>query len=896
MSSSASGQSVRAFLASDWSNTLTYVTRLITIISCVFYFLGSFFGNPYSWYQRALIANAATSALRLHQRITRQNDQLRLSQESIATIVSEDSLHYLLYSLMFLWSPPVTVALAPIFCFAFLHCLGFTKNLLTLYGSDVTQSPSWVARLLNLISKAQSHNENVLRIIAVHEVILMVVTIVLAFSGHVIFLAFFYYQFLKLRYTSRRNPYCRLVFSELRVVFTRLSNHPSCPQFAKSIINTGINFVSRLNPAAHFSMAHNGPIGNSGFRSELTRYMIDRDDGVQISDHRQHSSSSFGPSIKRAVDDEFDVAYQPVLKKEKVFLLEKSQPEYLSPNKCEEVHATSPKMPQFGIQRNITSAFHFSADPDIIQEIAGLLTDPKPSSSCPDSLVDAKSTGSSDLQSVKRSPYVCDICKSIFQTKQKWKNHMDTHDSSKRYQCAAPGCGRSFTSQKYLDNHKADHFCRGLECIICDYVGKNKIDIKGHFKQVHLHEIERNNFTAEWNDVKDIFERNIQEILGGHPVQSPGNCTIFDSITNAGNGEQFSPDGTNSTMSVPSFRDGGLSGNGAGNLTSPPPPLSTGTNSVSPSRNSCSSGFIQNLPPSSDLLEPQFPPVIDQPHKLNTPTKLDQPHATGSSSIDGSNFQSTSPNFPPQIRNIFDENWETQSYSQANLPSVYNLQNSSYRQHSGDNATTWMYQMPQEPLSHQYHATPINASAQPPQATASLSFRYGNNTTSRQQSVNTFPSYQEEGSFNYGQQQQVFPRNGYQQAQQFPNQYQRSYCQNYYQQEYYPQQNHSHLHTYCQQTPQRQRVMDTQSRLQHPQMVRAVDGVSTPFQSMPQQIYNSGSQQQQQQQVVDQHFTNSWPYSNTKYYNHQSQPNVHSDDFQATASATTVPQFTPTEY
>ncbi|KAM3187934.1 hypothetical protein ACTXT7_001256 [Hymenolepis weldensis] len=250
MPASATDQSVWAFLTSNWSNTLTYTTRLITVFSCIFYFLGSFFGNLYSWYQRALIANAATSALRLHQRIGQQGGQLRLSQESIATIVSEDSLHYLLYSMMFLWSPPVTVALVPIFCFAFLHCLGFTKNLLTLYGNRFTPLPAWVTRVLNLINKIQSHNENVLRIIAVHEVILMVVAIVLAFSGRIIFLAFFYYQFLKLRYTSRRNPYCRLVFSELRVAFTQLSNHPNCPQFAKSLINTGINFVSRLNPAA----------------------------------------------------------------------------------------------------------------------------------------------------------------------------------------------------------------------------------------------------------------------------------------------------------------------------------------------------------------------------------------------------------------------------------------------------------------------------------------------------------------------------------------------------------------------------------------------------------------------------------------------------------------------
>ncbi|VUZ56879.1 unnamed protein product [Hymenolepis diminuta] len=650
-------------------------------------------------------------------------------------------------------------------------------------------------------------------------------------------------------------------------------------------------------------MAHNGPIGNSGFRNERARYASNREDKVQISEHRQisqYSGSSFGPTIKRPANDEFDMTYQPAFKKEKVqagcshsdkmLLIEKSQPGYLSPTKGKEACAKSPKISQSAIQRSGTSVSNFSTDSDI-QEITGLSIDPKPSGSCPDSQIDAKSTSSSDVQSTKRSPYICDICKSIFQTKQKWKNHMDTHDSSKRYQCSAPGCGRSFTSQKYLDNHKADHFCRGLECIICGFVGKNKIDIKGHFKQCHLRDIERNSFTAEWNDVKDIFERNIQEILGGHPVQSPINYNLFESITANGNGEQFSPDGTNSTMSVPSFREsGGLSGNGTANLTSPPPPLSTGTNSVSPSRNSCSSGFIQNPPP-SDFLEPQFPSVIEQPpQQFNSAMRLDQPHLTRSPN-DGPNYPSTAPNFPSQIQNAFDDNWEAQSYSQSNPPSTYNFPNSSFRQQSDDNVTTWMYQMPQEPQSHQYHATPNSASTQPPQAL--MSYRYSNNNIVRQQSLNT--SYQEESSFNC--QQQVLPRNGYQQTQPNSNQYPRSYYQNYCQQEYYPQQNHPHLQTYYQQTLQRQKVMNTQSRAQHPQMMRAVDEVSTSYQSIaqqqPQQIYNVGPQQQQ---VVDQHFTTSWPYSNTEYYNHQPQPNAHSGDFQPTPPATTVPQFPPTEY
>ncbi|VDK23623.1 unnamed protein product [Taenia asiatica] len=228
MASVESNQSIRAFLTSNWSNTLMYITRLVTIFSCLFYFLGSLFGNTYSWYQRALIANAATFALRLHQRIAQRGNQPRLSQESVQLIVSEDSLHYLLYSIIFLLTPPVTgeldiadkwcefggpfpysFALAPIFCFASLHCLGFTQNLLALYIGKTENPPMWARRSCDIVSKAQSHSDSILRIIAIHEILLMVISIVLAFSSRIPLLPFFYYHFLKLRYASHRNPYCR---------------------------------------------------------------------------------------------------------------------------------------------------------------------------------------------------------------------------------------------------------------------------------------------------------------------------------------------------------------------------------------------------------------------------------------------------------------------------------------------------------------------------------------------------------------------------------------------------------------------------------------------------------------------------------------------------------------
>src|SRR6218665_715997 len=66
-------------------------------------------GHPYSSYQRVLLSNAATSALRLHQRVP----NFQLSRAYIASLFLEDSAHYLFYSLIFLTSSPVSSILWP---------------------------------------------------------------------------------------------------------------------------------------------------------------------------------------------------------------------------------------------------------------------------------------------------------------------------------------------------------------------------------------------------------------------------------------------------------------------------------------------------------------------------------------------------------------------------------------------------------------------------------------------------------------------------------------------------------------------------------------------------------------------------------------------------------------
>ena len=47
---------------------------------------------------------------------------------------------------------------------------------------------------------------------------------------------FLYYRFLSMRYSSRRNPYCRTMCHELRLAVEALAYNPKCPVWAKNVI------------------------------------------------------------------------------------------------------------------------------------------------------------------------------------------------------------------------------------------------------------------------------------------------------------------------------------------------------------------------------------------------------------------------------------------------------------------------------------------------------------------------------------------------------------------------------------------------------------------------------------------------------------------------------------
>ncbi|KAF6778684.1 hypothetical protein AHF37_01970 [Paragonimus kellicotti] len=259
---------VIAHLQSDYVNTILYFARIGTILCCLAFLFSPFFSHAPPaevevWYRRALLASAASWALRLHQRLKISN--AGFSRAILETLVTEDAFHYLVYSIIFALLTPVSVSLMPVFLFALLHSTRFTQNLLdasaprrneaTGDGPDANSAvgqPSYLRNLVQAaVTKVNTNNEPILRLIALNEIMLMVVCIFMALSGpRIIILPFIYYPFLKMRYNSRRNPYSRLAFYELRVSLQTMACHPKCPGFVSRMIYALINLVSRLCPTA----------------------------------------------------------------------------------------------------------------------------------------------------------------------------------------------------------------------------------------------------------------------------------------------------------------------------------------------------------------------------------------------------------------------------------------------------------------------------------------------------------------------------------------------------------------------------------------------------------------------------------------------------------------------
>lgn len=247
---------VKAFIVANKIDSLLWITRIFTVINVIWYLIPIISPFPsYTCYRRALICNAAVSALRLHQRLP----NVRFTREYLGELLSEDSCHYLIYSLMFLYSAyPLSAALIPLGMFALLHTSSFSKKLLDILGTARVFGMSLVSWIRSGVDKLQSNQIALLRVIASTEIMIMPLTVGLVLSAAAgLLLPFIYYKFLTFRYASRRNPYSRMLFGEFRLMFQQLAMHERCPGFIRNIILSFTRFISNLAPPV--APANTGP-------------------------------------------------------------------------------------------------------------------------------------------------------------------------------------------------------------------------------------------------------------------------------------------------------------------------------------------------------------------------------------------------------------------------------------------------------------------------------------------------------------------------------------------------------------------------------------------------------------------------------------------------------------
>lgn len=211
--------------------------RMYIVVLSVFYiFLGGAIPSVDSNYKKALIANAFVACIRLHQRM---NGQFALSREQLELVFREDSAHYLVFSIIFLMQPvKITMALMPIAIMAMVHAVKYGFRVLDAVGTQKGRS------LLNYVAVKQ---QILFRLVSLTEIFLMPTMVVMVFLGRAqIFSPFLYYRYIKLRYSSQRNAYCRQVFYELRMTANQYKNSPSVPAILKKAIGMAENFCLKL--------------------------------------------------------------------------------------------------------------------------------------------------------------------------------------------------------------------------------------------------------------------------------------------------------------------------------------------------------------------------------------------------------------------------------------------------------------------------------------------------------------------------------------------------------------------------------------------------------------------------------------------------------------------------
>lgn len=198
------------------------ITRACTVLCTLSYLIG--FPGPAEYrFKQALLMNAATSSLRLHQRMP-PPPLSQLSRQYFMDLVAEDSFHYFIFPLMFFYGKPITLALLPCALYALFNLAVFAITILDKLGNQ----DELKVQISNLVARYQ---QSLLYTIALSELVLIFVIVAGVYTGVVSLLApLFYYRFLMLRYNSTRNHHLKSLIQELRVFTYRLVGYNQQPQ------------------------------------------------------------------------------------------------------------------------------------------------------------------------------------------------------------------------------------------------------------------------------------------------------------------------------------------------------------------------------------------------------------------------------------------------------------------------------------------------------------------------------------------------------------------------------------------------------------------------------------------------------------------------------------------
>lgn len=186
------------------------VTRALTVLCTISYLIG-YPGPSNNRFKQALLMNAATSSLRLHQRMP-PPPLSQLSRTYFTNLIREDSFHYLIFPLMFFSGQPVALALLPCSLYAVFNLAVYAITILNKLGNQ----DQLKAKISDLVAKYQ---QSLLHTVALSEVALMPLVTIGVFTRFVgILVPVLYYRFLMLRYNSTRNAHLKLLVSQIMTI------------------------------------------------------------------------------------------------------------------------------------------------------------------------------------------------------------------------------------------------------------------------------------------------------------------------------------------------------------------------------------------------------------------------------------------------------------------------------------------------------------------------------------------------------------------------------------------------------------------------------------------------------------------------------------------------------